>query len=582
MEQDKIRKRKDRVKNAMIVFLTIMLILTFFSNTIMNYSLPEVATQSITSGKITSKVRGSGTVSVSEPYNVSISESRTISKTLVKVGDKVEKDDILFELEDSESNELKEAQDTLDQLITDYEKAVLSGDISANSVNNIQKGTDSKLSDKQGKVEAAKAEVEALKARVDTLTAEVNDLQKQIDLSGNETVDTSAEREALQKAQNTLTKSKKKLAELESKKSTAQAQFDRFGLTISEVENYDAQLQSAKTEMETATEETYEEKKAAYDALASKASSVGAAKEALKALDKAIAKYDEQNLKVTQNELDVTSAEQKLSNKENDTSGQNGINDIKNELIEKNAQLTQANLDLTNAQTKQEDVLKEVMAEIDVGSQNQKIKSQAQTVDKLKEKSVDAKVKAPVSGTVTQVNYASGEKTVADETMAVIQVDGKAYSLTVSVTPEQAKKVKIGDKAQIQDSWNYDENVEVRLAQIKPDPEEKKNKLLVFEVSGEVAEGSQMDISVGENSKSYELIVPTSAIREDKNGKFVLIVESKSSPLGNRYIAKRADVEVLASDDVNSAISGALYGSEYVITTATKPVEENKQVRLTN
>lgn len=34
------KKRREWIKNAAIVFLVIMLILTFFSNTIMNYSLP--------------------------------------------------------------------------------------------------------------------------------------------------------------------------------------------------------------------------------------------------------------------------------------------------------------------------------------------------------------------------------------------------------------------------------------------------------------------------------------------------------------------------------------------------------------
>ena len=55
------------MKNAAIVFLTIMLILTFFSNTIMNYSLPEVATQYVQSGSITAKVRGTGNVEATDP-----------------------------------------------------------------------------------------------------------------------------------------------------------------------------------------------------------------------------------------------------------------------------------------------------------------------------------------------------------------------------------------------------------------------------------------------------------------------------------------------------------------------------------
>ena len=39
-------------------------------------------------------------------------------------------------------------------------------------------------------------------------------------------------------------------------------------------------------------------------------------------------------------------------------------------------------------------------------------------------------------------------------------------------------------------------------------------------------------------------------------------------------------MEVITSDDKQSAVTGALEGYEYVITTTTKPVEENQQVRL--
>ncbi|MBO4337650.1 MAG: hypothetical protein J5842_06225 [Lachnospiraceae bacterium] len=52
------KSRKDLVKNLLIIFLIIMLILTFFSNTIMNYSLPEVSTAYASSASVTSKVRG--------------------------------------------------------------------------------------------------------------------------------------------------------------------------------------------------------------------------------------------------------------------------------------------------------------------------------------------------------------------------------------------------------------------------------------------------------------------------------------------------------------------------------------------
>ncbi len=119
------------------------------------------------------------------------------------------------------------------------------------------------------------------------------------------------------------------------------------------------------------------------------------------------------------------------------------------------------------------------------------------------------------------------------------------------------------------------------LTAIRPDPENPgQNKLLVFSVEGDVQTGQSLNLVVGQRSANYDMIVPNSALREDNNGKFILVVESRNSPLGNRYIATRYDVEVMASDELNSAISAPLYGYEYVVTTATKPVEAGQEVRL--
>ncbi len=76
-----------------------------------------------------------------------------------------------------------------------------------------------------------------------------------------------------------------------------------------------------------------------------------------------------------------------------------------------------------------------------------------------------------------------------------------------------------------------------------------------------------------------DTIVPKSAIREDANGKFVLIVTSKNTPLGNRYTATRAEVQVLAEDDTSVAVSG-LANNDYVITTSSKPLDAGSQVRM--
>ena len=94
-------------------------------------------------------------------------------------------------------------------------------------------------------------------------------------------------------------------------------------------------------------------------------------------------------------------------------------------------------------------------------------------------------------------------------------------------------------------------------------------------------DGQTLEITIGERSNSYNLVVPNSAVREDTNGKFILVAEAKSTPLGNRYTAVRVDVTVLEKDNYNTALdAGTDFGYQYVITTSTKPLEAGMLVRL--
>ena len=107
---DTIVKRREWVKTVAIIFLAVLLVLTFFSNTIMNASLPEVATQQVTQGTINAKIRASGTIAANETYNVKLTQTRKIESVKCKVGQEVNAGDVLFVLEAQESDELTDRE----------------------------------------------------------------------------------------------------------------------------------------------------------------------------------------------------------------------------------------------------------------------------------------------------------------------------------------------------------------------------------------------------------------------------------------------------------------------------------------
>lgn len=443
--------RKDWIKNIAIIFLSIMLILTFFSNTIMNYSLPQVATQYVQQGDISPKVRGTGTAEVQDPYSVSVPNARTISAVNVRVGDTVKKDDVIYELADAESEELKAARQELSEAESNFQKSLFSGELTNEAVERIRNGE--YLSEDE------------MQERLDEVNTEYKEAVEADKYAGL----------AVEKLGGNAT--------------------DVSGMGATEAAA--VQAQDAK------------------------------------------------------------------------------------KLAEAQAYKAETEAALTTATNKRDETIKSIQAELELKALQKTIDDSRAKVEALEKVEKGAKVKAPISGKITALTYNVGDTTASDTSGAVIQEEGKGMTVSFTCTKEQAATLKVGEEAKPQNEWAYSQ-FSAKLLSITADPGDASGgRILKFEVeSPDVEAGDSVQLTVGQNSKSYDLVVPNSAVREDNNGKFILIVTSRESPLGNRYIATRVDVQVLDSDDLYTAISGSLSGYEYVITTATKPVSAGMQVRL--
>ena len=187
--ENKGSRKREWIKNIAIIFLTIMLILTFFSNTIMNYSLPQVATRYVESGSISAQIRGTGTVEAVDPYNVVVNESRVISSVAVKAESYVEKGDVLYYLEDRESAELETAREELAAAQLAYDKAILNGGLTRAEVAEIENGLVESVTQSQARLEAADAKIAELQHTVNVYQADVNALQARIDTLASSKVD---------------------------------------------------------------------------------------------------------------------------------------------------------------------------------------------------------------------------------------------------------------------------------------------------------------------------------------------------------------------------------------------------------
>lgn len=618
MNEKGVNKR-EWVKTAAIIFLSVMLVLTFFSNTIMNYSLPEVSTKYVESGTITAKIRGTGIVESGDPYEVVAQESRKVLSVAVKEGDLVQKGDVLFYLEDTDSEELKAAKDKLkiakEELETAqkaYEDSILDELITSSDINQANSNVSAEayrnqITRIQNEIVSLENELAPLKEKEDQLNQTIKDFTKQIEyeqtkISGADSA-YGAAKDKLDNAQEKLDFAITALANANEAVRSAQEVLNDSTQTPTE-----SQIDILKT--------TYESKEA--EAEAAEAASDPDATDKRAAADTAKAEYEAKKatrdaavLAVTNAQTAKIKAEQELSsaqatktNAESEFANAQKVYGDQNAIIENLSKVrTEYDYELYGVSKKCEEVdkvikakreeLQELLAVIrNVTNLEEKLEAIEEAEKKVAECTAEvekelAKVKgatitADISGIVNSINVVAGKTFQYQETLAVLQPEGQGCTMSFSVTNEQAKRLSVGDRAELVNSWRYDD-LNVVLTSIKPDKSNpSQNKLLTFSITGEIVAGQSLSVSVGQKSATYDFIVPNSALKEDSNGKFILIVESKSSPLGNRYIATRVDVEVIASDDTQSAIRGGLMGYEYVITTATKPVEAGKQVRLSD
>lgn len=567
--------RKDKIKNITIIFLLVMLILTFFSNTIMNYSLVEVSTQQVTSGQITSKVRGSGSVEASESYSVTIEETRKIATVNVKKDAEVATGDLLFTLEDTDSDELDAAKKSLNEAQAAYESAVLTAGITVAERQSIEAGKGSSLTQKQNEIAAANQRVKDAQAAVDAAQASVDKIKAQIDAVSNSTADTTTEEKAVLDAEKKNSEAQDSLTSAESAYTPVKSAYDA---ALSEYNDAVIAFNAAKATYEKDTSDLNNKK--AMDAAEIAMKSANEKLKNCKAnLDKVQGPYDSAKSAATDSKNALSNANYNLSVKKLTGTNTAEANNLQAQLNTATAALTDANTALASATNDQKKVTDKISGEVTIASAYKTMTDLQEEVAKLQAKSIGTEITSPISGTVTDIAVTAGTTVNANDVMMTIQPENKAYVLQFSVTENQAKKVRVGDTAEILNNW-YGNDVSAVVSAIRKDPQNRSNSIIICEMKGDVSVGDSYTLSIGEQSSNYDTIVPTSAIREDSNGKFILIIESKSTPLGNRYYARRVDVDVITSDDTKSAVTGALEGYEYVITTTTKPIKENEQVRL--
>lgn len=575
-------KKKTRrwVVRAIVGFLVIMLLLTFFSNTIMNATIPKVVAEHAQWGNLSFSNTQKGTLECTNKTEYKVPKGlagRKIDKIEYTTFDSIGKNDVIFtlkEVEDTEAydtkvddlDELKKklgydarapkdtsTEDNLKDSITTAKDAV---DDAAEKYNE-SKNKDQTISnanqtiqDNSGSLVTAEAEVEAITATVEDYETKISEINTEIaKIDEKITILQTVATPTPTAAPTTDPTSESTDATDETSETTPAETTPAPSVTPvpGSIEDYEAQKATLEEQKKT-LETNLADAKARLDAAsAEKARLDGVIKEA---------------------EDTITSANQ-LDDED----------DAKKELDKANKTLTDAQKSYDNSQ-------------INAGIQNdkdadqlakdlKKIEKMEKEIAEMKEAMETTEIKAPVGGVLYDVSVNEGDELQEGQLLFSVLPDYTDIECTVefTFTTQAAQGIQVGQELTCETTWIDS----VKVLSIKPDKSSPRDyRIVKCSVEAEyLYPGEEVKVTAGKSNQNYDNIVPSSAVIKDNTGYFVYALVEKSTPLGTKYTVKKIDVTVEETDGARTAIKGDGLDSKYqYVTRSEEPLKDGDRVRL--
>lgn len=541
--------RRAKIIKAMIAFVVILALLTFFSNTLMNLTIPKVMGAYASRGNLSYSNTARGTVTVDNQTEVKGIDGRIVDEVLVDNYDMVEKGDKILTLKSVEESEdlqskkarlkelerekkyaAREPKDTTDYSI--YTDAISSAKSTLNDAKAVQKKVKNKaatvkknnkiISDQSKKavsyeatVSAAAQTVEDLKMQIEAIDAKIAPLKSQIDVYvalGTPTPspsDLETGTSEIVKLTKQINQYKSEKKELQAKLSSAQSRLDEASGKLADCQ---AKIEKARSSNES------------LSMLPSAKAAQTAVTQAQRALNSANKSYKDAKI-------------------------QAGITADKNR-------------DIVNDRNEEINKLQKEIAELEAAAK------------------VTA-ITAPERGFIYNITVGSGDTLNAKDTITyILPEQGRVCSVSFSFDASATMMLGVGQQLEV--TSGFVEGCTIRS--IKPDPDNPREKRIVkcSVDGGDSWPGEEIVVNAGRGNENYKCVVPASAVNEDSSGNFVYVIQGSSTPLGDKYIVKRVDVTVEKTDGASTAINGEGLDKYdvMIVIRAEKPLEDGQRVRL--
>lgn len=245
-----------------------------------------------------------------------------------------------------------------------------------------------------------------------------------------------------------------------------------------------------------------------------------------------------------------------------------------------------------DANTAENNERQKTLSDLSIESMQIDLKQKKEELKEIKELlSESGKIKASAAGTVLEAPLTTGMQTSGQEYLVIGTGSGR---FTANVEAEAAVYLSKGDevsltpkgtqeplKGTIEEIQNITDTQDSDDSGQDSAGSDEQVRIIVKLEKNDLFIGTAMSFKIAKESESsYDTVIPLAALREDSQGKYVLILREEETVLGTEWVTARVMVTILDKDDSNAAVESALMSDDQIIIGSSKSIQEGDRVRV--
>lgn len=511
--------------------LAVMLVFTIASRVVASITVPQVTASAPSSGKIEHTVMASGTVEAGGEKAIVTEEGILVAQVNVHTGESIGEGETLFALD----------MDSLEDQIYELQNQIKKLQLENDSLKKNKAQADAK---QQLELKRAQEDYEETIAKNTVSDGKANEaLQKAADAKSQAEKELNSAKDALAQAEKELNAVKEELqnvkdaAAAEQSKDTADQPKDAADSDASGKNEQDNTTNSTITQKLQQLEEAVQEKQNTYDTI---------------------------QAKVTEKQAALDSASVALEEKQEQLESSTSTAEDAKKAAERAVEDAGLSADIDHTQ------------EINAISLEQ-FQKQLEKLKTLKQQ--NGEITAPSSGIITKVCVETGQKTT--DTAAVVMSDEQSGLFFTTTTDSKNREyLSVGDNATITGVGK--ETSDCSIVSLETSEDGSSIKVSIAMQGDDFLPGESAQMTATRKSESYDYLVPVTAVWQENNKAYVLLLETENTVLGEQYIARKAEVQILDKNSSYAAVSGnSLSADCQIITDSDRTVGNGDVVRMT-